>query len=158
MLFEGTPLFEYARRLVSFKGREPSIFKDVFNRRDVKELIIYLNTEDQIIAEGVDTEGNIIGVYSPATELITNGRKKAGEPFDLYDTGAFIESFRVDVDSGEFTITSNPIKVDPVEGPVNIYDKFNNFKIEGLTDENMRVLIDYVRNYYIDDYKARFIR
>ena len=37
--------------------------------------------------EGLDSDGNILGRYSKATEIITEGRKKAGELFDINDTG-----------------------------------------------------------------------
>lgn len=39
--------------------------------------------------KGEDDAGNIIGRYSYMTEILSGGRKKAGEPFDFYDTGAF---------------------------------------------------------------------
>ena len=140
------------------KGQEPRIFLEVMDKRRIKELIVFLNTEDQLLIEGVDTDGNIIGTYSFATELITDGEKKAGEPFDLKDTGKFHESFRVDVTTGGITITSDPIKVDPVEGTINLFDKLDNHKIEGLTDENLQALIDFSREFFINDYKDRFIR
>jgi hypothetical protein len=37
--------------------------------------------------EGLDSEGNILGRYSLMTQIITDGRKKAGDPFDIDDTG-----------------------------------------------------------------------
>lgn len=37
--------------------------------------------------EGLDKDGNILGRYSKATEIITDGRKKAGELFDINDSG-----------------------------------------------------------------------
>ena len=141
-LFLSTPLAEYAKRLVSAKGQEPRIFKAVMNNRRVKELIIFLNTEDQLFAEGVDSDGNIIGTYSFATEQITDGEKKAGEPYTLLDTGKYHESFRVDVDTGRLVISSDPLKQDPQEGVINLFDKLDNFKIEGLTDENLQALIN----------------
>ena len=39
--------------------------------------------------EGKDSNGNLLGLYSYATEILSGGRKKKGEPFDLYDTGDF---------------------------------------------------------------------
>ena len=39
--------------------------------------------------EGKDFNGNLLGRYSYATEILSGGRKKRGEPFDLYDTGDF---------------------------------------------------------------------
>lgn len=157
-LFKDTPLYEYAQRVASSKGQEPSIFKAVLDNREVEDLIIRLNTEDQIQAEGIDTEGNIIGTYTFATELITGGRKQAGEPYDLTDTGEFIDSWVVHVRTGEIEILTNPFKVDPIEGTINLFEKLNNFKIVGLTEENQEKFNDFVLPLFIKDYENRFIR
>lgn len=37
--------------------------------------------------EGQDSEGALLGRYSKATEIISEGRKKAGETFDINETG-----------------------------------------------------------------------
>ena len=37
--------------------------------------------------EGKAADGSILGLYSKATEIITDGRKKAGTTFDIFDTG-----------------------------------------------------------------------
>ena len=37
--------------------------------------------------EGKDSDGNILGRYTKTTELLSDGRKKAGELYDLFDTG-----------------------------------------------------------------------
>lgn len=39
--------------------------------------------------KGQDVDGNILGIYSHATEVFSEGRKKAGDPFTLLDTGDF---------------------------------------------------------------------
>lgn len=44
-----------------------------------------------------DVNGKPIGFYSRATELITGGRKKKGDPFDLLDTGKLLDSLFVKV-------------------------------------------------------------
>lgn len=43
--------------------------------------------------ESEDVFGKAIGFYSKATELISNGKKKAGEPFDLLESGKFLNDF-----------------------------------------------------------------
>lgn len=151
-LFTGTPLYEYAQRLVKLKGKDRRVFDEVMSNKRITDLIIYLNTEDQLREDGVDSDGNIIGTYSFATEFMTDGRKKAGEPFDLYETGAFYNSFRVRVSRGKITITADPIKTNEHGKTENIYEKFGNFRIEGLTEENKEVLrkfcLEYFQNYY----------
>lgn len=37
--------------------------------------------------EGLDSNGDLLGRYSKETEIITDGRKKAGETFDIFETG-----------------------------------------------------------------------
>jgi hypothetical protein len=43
--------------------------------------------DEQLIQEGEDSLGDTIGLYSYATEFITNGEKEQGDPYTLYDTG-----------------------------------------------------------------------
>lgn len=44
-----------------------------------------------LFEESEDIEGNPIGFYSYATEIISDGEKKQGEPFTLKDKGDFLE-------------------------------------------------------------------
>ena len=37
--------------------------------------------------EGIGADGNLLGRYSKATEIISGGLKKYGEPFDIFQTG-----------------------------------------------------------------------
>ena len=37
--------------------------------------------------EGIGADGNLLGRYSKATEIISGGLKKYGEPFDILQTG-----------------------------------------------------------------------
>ncbi len=39
--------------------------------------------------KGEDLEGKILGYYSKATEILSGGRKKQGDKYNLLDTGAF---------------------------------------------------------------------
>jgi len=149
-LFAGTPSYEYCKRVV--KINERAVFDEVMGSKRVTDLIIYLNTEEQLFKEGVDSQGNVIGTYSFATEFITDGLKKAGDPFTLKDTGAFYDSFRVRVRNGIITITADPIKTNEAGETENIYEKFGNFHIEGLTEQNLEVVrkfcLEYFQNYY----------
>jgi hypothetical protein len=66
------------------------ISKDFFNfiRKIERELAQY--NKAKIFIDSEDIFGEPIGFYSPATESITNGRKKAGDPFTLFDEGDFL--------------------------------------------------------------------
>jgi len=37
--------------------------------------------------EGIGSDGKLLGRYSKATEILSNGAKKYGEPFDIFQTG-----------------------------------------------------------------------
>lgn len=157
-LFAGTPFYEYCQRLVKQKGKERAIFDEVMSDKRITDLIIYLNTEDQLRNEGVDSDGNVIGTYSFATEFMSDGVKKAGEPFTLYDTGTYYNSFRVRVKRGEITITADPIKTNDQGETENIYEKFGNFRIEGLTQENLEAVRKFCLEYFQNWYKKNIIK
>ena len=46
--------------------------------REVKDMIIKLIQDKQLIESGVDSEGRVIGYYSELTEILSEGRKKKG--------------------------------------------------------------------------------
>jgi hypothetical protein len=96
--------------------------------------------QDQLKGEGVDSEGQIIGLYSFYTELLSNGRKKAGDPFDLDDTGAFYRSMFVRVLADRIIIDGDSGKMD------NQYWWDDN--ILNLTDENLQKYIDEIKDNY----------
>ena len=94
----------------------------VFAIPEIKKFIIRLNQVDQLYNEGIDVNDKIIGTYSYMTALmageehyIFNGLvsvKKVGEPYTLYETGEFYESFKVVVQGDGFVITANTVKED----------------------------------------------
>ncbi len=157
-MLPGSPLYEVSARLVAFDGKSGEIFKKVMSNRRITDLVIHLNTEEQLLAEGIDSEGNHIGFYSFATELISDGKKRAGDPFTFFDTGKHYESYRVSVTTNFLEITSDPNKTDENGNTINLFEKYNNFKVEGLTDENIDVLADFARVFFENDFRARFIR
>lgn len=150
-LFVNTPLGEYAQRLSSRKGEEDKIFKLVLDNRVIRELIIFLNTDDQLGDERTDSLGRVLGFYSFATELITDGRKKAGEPFNLNDTGAFWDSWQVFIGEAVITIDANPNK-----GDTDLFEKYG-IDILGLTEKNLRALIDVAFEQYINWYRRNVL-
>lgn len=148
MLFDQTKLFEYASKLQTLSGQENWIFKRVLDRPDLKAKIIYLNTERQLGDEGINALGKILGVYSYATEFLSGGRKRAGDPYTLNDTGEFWDSFSVQVFQGHITIDADGQKDDK-----NLLDEYG-IDILGLTDENLQLLINEAKQYYIEYYKS----
>ena len=81
------------------------IGKAIFSNPDIKKLIIKLNTEKQLFAEGVDAQGKSLPLYS------LKSKKKPNKPYDLKDTGDLYASFTVSVDgAGNGVVEANYIK------------------------------------------------
>lgn len=108
-----------------------------------REQIISWIQNDQLRDEGWNKFGKVIGIYSYETQRITDGKKIAGDPYDLFDTGEFFKSFVIRVFAQEIIIDANAQK-----GKDNLFDKFGN-EIIGLTDENFRKLKEKVKISYI---------
>ncbi|TDE53758.1 hypothetical protein [Flavobacterium sp. GT3P67] len=94
-----------------------------------------------------DVTGKPIGFYSPATELITNGRKKTGEPFDLTETGKFLDGIFAKVQSNSILFdTTDPKKKEVLKNLLTD-------DIFGLQDNDLKMVIDerlspFLLNYY----------
>jgi len=52
---------------------------------------------DQLFRKGVDEDGDLLGVYSFTTEILSKGRKKAGTHYTFLDTGQFYQSIYIKV-------------------------------------------------------------
>ena len=94
---------------------------------------------DQLFNKGVNSLNAVIGTYSPLTEILSGGRKKAGEKYNLFDTGDFYRSMFVSVLANEILITANDGKM--------LDQKWYNKYILGLTDENLQKLIFKVKQF-----------
>lgn len=120
------------------------IMLELSKDREVTDLIVELNTREQLYNKGVDSTGSnledIGGFYSFQTVII---KKEKGQPTDrvtLRDTGKFYDSWRVFLDSNhDFEISNDPIK----DG-VNILDRWGK-NVLGLTDESQAKFNDLVR-------------
>lgn len=113
----------------------------VFDKK-TKSIIIDWVQKDQLTAKGVDGDGNVIGYYSYATELITRGKKQEGDHYTLDDTGAFYKSMQVLIFQQSFVILGDGDK-----GIENLYEKYGN-KITTLENENLEKLKIIVRESY----------
>jgi hypothetical protein len=92
----------------------------VFIIPEIKNFIIRLNLVDQLYTEGLDVNDKIIGTYAYTTAIskgedhfIYNGLvsvKKFGEPYTLFDSGEFYESFKVIFQKDGFVISANTVK------------------------------------------------
>jgi hypothetical protein len=107
----------------------------------VKEDILNLIREAQLMAEGVDEDNQIIGTYSYMTELISGGRKQEGDPYNLNDTGEFFRSMYIKVLKDSIIIDANYQKMEDKD--------WWSISILGLTQENLQLYADMVKENFI---------
>lgn len=105
-------------------------------RREILDLIRY----EQLNKRGIDEDGDIIGEYSRATEWITQGRKKEGDPYTLKDTGAFYQSMFVTVLRDSFIVDGDTEKMEGENWWLR--NNISAERILGLTDENLQIVIE----------------
>lgn len=107
----------------------------------VKEDVLNLIREAQLMAEGVDENNEIIGTYSYMTEVISGGRKQEGDPYNLNDTGEFFRSMYIKVLLDSIIIDANYQKMEDKD--------WWSISILGLTQENLDKYAEMVKENYI---------
>jgi hypothetical protein len=113
------------------------------NTDELRELIVNLIRYNQLTEQGVNSEGDIIGTYSYTTELLSEGRKKRGEPYDLNDTGDFFRSMYVQVLADSIVVNADYAKMED--------QNWWNINILNLTDENLEVYIEEIKQNYVKE-------
>ena len=108
--------------------------------REAQFEIIRLNTDEQLYNQGIDSKGVSLGEYS---EVSVEVYLKPEGHIRLYEEGDFYDSFTVYVKRDSIEIYANDIKEDVV-----LTDEYG-IDILGLTDDNMNILIDMLRDNYI---------
>lgn len=104
--------------------------------RSIEKEILDKN-KDQIQNQSQDILGNPIGFYSAATEIITKGRKKKGEPFTGFETGDFFKGFFMQEVSGVLRFGSTDSKTNTILNSQNWLSS----ELFGLTNENLKAII-----------------
>lgn len=105
--------------------------------RSIESELTDLNRK-QLNEKSKDIYGDAIGFYSKATEVITKGRKKAGEPFDAKDTGSFLNKLYAKIQSDSIVFGSTDSKVDLILNS----DNWLSQDLFGLTDEDLNKVIN----------------
>ncbi len=153
-MFSDTVVSEYAKKVINLQTQQDKIFKLALDDNEFKNLIIDLNTEKQLREQSVDSNGNRLfnkltqrSTYSPSDPL---GR--GGKPYQVFRTGDYYDSFRVTIQNGSILITSNPLK-----SSNNLFDVYTS-DLEGLTDENLQILIDKALEKFIEWYERNLLR
>lgn len=122
--------------------------KDLFKFiRSIEKEILDKNKE-QIEKEGKDIFGKPVGFYSRATELITGGEKKAGDPFTGVDTGNWFKGFKMQEVSGVLRFTST----DPKTQDILKSDNWLSDELFGLSDADLKEVIkDRLLPFFIEN-------
>lgn len=126
-------MFEPLKNILNFFAsldENTIMFEIVRGDRDIQITILDLNRMDQLFDQGIRSDGTLIGLYSPATEAISGGKKKAGTHYTMKDTGEFFRSFRVVPSKTFFEIVADGDK-----GDENLFDKYGK-DLLGLTPES----------------------
>lgn len=98
-----------------------AIMKD----KDITDEMVRMNTMDQLYDEGIDSKGNFLGYYSPATIQGTHnypGKIQKGQRYDhitLNDSGKFYASEKVKLYADGMTFVANTQKT----SSENAYDQ-----------------------------------
>lgn len=143
-MFTNTVLYQKLGKLIPFL--EFQLFKIVFDVPNVKQMIIEMNTQEQLFQKGVDSKGiplmDIGGEYSFVTKDI---KDFLGQPIDritLKDTGDFYKSWTVRILADTIFIEADTIK----DGD-DLRQRWGN-DILGLTEESKQKLINYAIGKY----------
>jgi uncharacterized protein (UPF0335 family) len=104
--------------------------------KSIEKQILDKNKE-QLYEDSQDIHGQAIGFYSYATEQITKGRKKKGEPFDAKDSGDLFKQMYMQEVSGVIRFGSKSPHLADILKSKSWLSK----DILGLTDENLSVII-----------------
>ena len=94
----------------------------------LKHKVIRWIQDDQLISKGVDGDGQIIGYYTLGTEIISEGRKPEGEPYNLYDSGDLFASMFI-------VVLERHLQIGADTNEIKDQDWFRT-QIFELTDEN----------------------
>lgn len=114
--------------------------QQLVDNEEVKELIVYLNTVNQLYIKGVDSKGTLLseigGNYSDFTLKTKEGKRPKNEAWliDLKDTGDFYRSFIAIAESKGVVIQADTIK----DGE-DLQSRWGT-EILGLTDASLKVL------------------
>lgn len=112
-----------------------NVMFDVWDGEDVQEIIIKLNTIEQLFNQGIDSDGQSLGDYS----AFTIKKKRAdGLPYDrvtLRQDGIFYGTFNIIPDKDGFIIDA-----DTIRGSQDLTETYGE-QIIGLTSDSKEQLI-----------------
>ncbi|HPJ65953.1 MAG TPA: hypothetical protein PK243_10560 [Flexilinea sp.] len=116
--------------------------------RSLEPYLAQLN-KAAIFIDSEDIFGDPIGFYSRATEVISQGRKREGQPFNLFETGDFLDGFFAEVKDETITFGTTDSKKEKVEENTLSNDLY------GLRDEDLKKVIDEKLSPFFSEYFKR---
>lgn len=138
-------------RLRSIKRnlKPEKIWKNVFRKKYIQEYIIDKLIQDNQLRLSLTGLGTPIRdkntgstTYSLLTEILSQGKKKAGDPYNLYDSGEFYNSMLFLLGNNFFEIDADPIKEND-----NLFTKYGE-EIIWLSENSKEKLRPYLINQY----------
>ena len=118
------------------KLTKSKVKKDLFNFIRQLEGGLAVINRDTIFKKSEDIQGDPIGFYSRATQEITGGRKKEGDPFDLRESGTFLDSLYAKVQNDSILFDTTDSKKNKVLKNLLSQDIF------GLQDDDLNDLLE----------------
>ncbi len=94
--------------------------------------------KERIHDKSEDIFGKPLGYYSEATESITGGEKRAGDPFTGVDTGDFFKGFYMRIQGDKLFFGSTDSKTDEILKSKH----WLTHELFGQSDEDLRIIID----------------
>ena len=120
------------------KLQRSSIQDDLYKFIRSIETQILDSEKNRIFNESKDIFGNPLGFYSKATEIITKGQKKAGEPFTGKDTGNWFAGFKMQEVAGVLRFYST----DPKTNDILNGKTWLSHEVFGLSDKDLKAIIE----------------
>lgn len=118
---------------------QDAIISNILRDAEFQRFIIDLNTEEQLFEQGIDSLGASLGDYTDFTKTVKSIKGQRIDHITLEDTGEFYKSFAIKVKNGGFLITADGQKED-----TNLLEEYGK-EILGLTDENLQIVIDAIK-------------
>ena len=115
------------------------IIENILKDKGFQRFIIDLNTEGQLFEKGIDSLGVSLGEYSDFTKAVKRIKGDRIDHITLLDTEEFYKSFAIKVQNGGFLIVADGQKED-----TNLLERYGK-EILGLTDENLQIVIDAIK-------------
>jgi len=125
----------------------------VLNKSSVEKFIVSLNTDVQLVEQGVNSDNVLLssigGNYKPSTMKRSRTPKKSPSIINLKDSGDYHKTFHLIINGdSSFSISSDPMK----DG-VSLFKRWGD--VDGLTTENEEVALSFLEDeFYKEVFKG----